>query len=83
MVLLTTFSLPMTAFAAGSGAGMTKTSHTLNEVECIYVAKDAPGTTLAPEGKLCDIAPTALALLGLEIPAEMTAKNLVVSRPNW
>ncbi len=63
--------------------GMTKTSHTLNEVECIYVAKDAPGTVLAPEGKLCDIAPTALALLGIDIPAEMTAKNLVVSRPAW
>ncbi len=63
--------------------GMTKTSHTLNEVECIYVAKDAPGTTLAPEGKLCDIAPTALALLGLGIPAEMTAKNLIVARPSW
>jgi 2,3-bisphosphoglycerate-independent phosphoglycerate mutase len=63
--------------------GMTKTSHTLNEVECIYVAKDAPGTTLAPEGKLCDIAPTALALLGLDIPAEMTARNLIVARPSW
>ncbi len=63
--------------------GMTKTSHTLNEVECIYVAKDAPGTTLAPEGKLCDIAPTALTLLGLGIPAEMTAKNLIVARPSW
>ena len=63
--------------------GMTKTSHTLNEVECIYVAKDAPGTELAPEGKLCDIAPTALALLGLGIPAEMTAKNLIVARPSW
>ena len=63
--------------------GMTKTSHTLNEVECIYVAKDAPGTTLAPEGKLCDIAPTALALLGLDIPAEMTAKNLIEARPSW
>ncbi len=63
--------------------GMTKTSHTLNEVECIYVAKDAPGTTLAPEGKLCDIAPTALALLGIDIPAEMTAKNLIVARPSW
>ena len=63
--------------------GMTKTSHTLNEVECIYVAKDAPGTTLAPEGKLCDIAPTALALLGLDIPAEMTAQNLIVARPSW
>ena len=63
--------------------GMTKTSHTLNEVECIYVAKDAPGTTLAPEGKLCDIAPTALALLGIDIPAEMTAQNLIVARPSW
>ena len=63
--------------------GMTKTSHTLNEVECIYVAKDAPGTTLAPEGKLCDIAPTALALLGIDIPAEMTAKNLIIARPSW
>ena len=63
--------------------GMTKTSHTLNDVECIYVAKDAPGATLAPSGKLCDIAPTALALLGLDIPAEMTAQNLVVARPSW
>ena len=26
--------------------GMVKTSHTLNEVECLYVAKDAPGVTL-------------------------------------
>lgn len=61
--------------------GMRKTSHTLNDVECIYVAKDAPGAVLAPSGKLCDIAPTALALLGLEIPEEMTARNLIVSRP--
>ncbi|MBO7653668.1 MAG: 2,3-bisphosphoglycerate-independent phosphoglycerate mutase, partial [Kiritimatiellae bacterium] len=63
--------------------GMVKTSHTLNDVECIYVAKDAPGTELAPCGKLCDIAPTMLALLGLEIPKEMTAQNLIVKRPEW
>lgn len=63
--------------------GMVKTSHTLNEVELIYVAKDAPGTELAPEGKLCDIAPTALALLGIDIPKEMTADNLIVSRADW
>ena len=62
---------------------MVKTSHTLNDVECIYVAKDAPGTELAPCGKLCDIAPTMLALLGLEIPKEMTAQNLIVKRPEW
>ncbi|MBR3086027.1 MAG: alkaline phosphatase family protein, partial [Kiritimatiellae bacterium] len=61
--------------------GMVKTSHTLNEVELIYVAKDAPGAVLAPEGKLCDIAPTALELMGLKVPPEMTAQSLLVSRP--
>ena len=60
--------------------GMVKTSHTLNDVELIYVAKDAPTAKLAPIGKLCDIAPTALELLGLTKPAEMTAQSLLVSR---
>ena len=63
--------------------GMVKTSHTLNDVECFYVAKDAVGVKLAPAGKLCDVAPTVLALLGLPIPNEMTAQNLVVGRPDW
>lgn len=63
--------------------GMVKTSHTLNEVECLYVAKDAPGAKLIPVGKLCDVAPTVLALLGLPIPKEMTAQSLVAGRPDW
>ena len=63
--------------------GMVKTSHTLNEVECFYVAQDSVGVKLAPAGKLCDVAPTVLALLGLPIPKEMTAQNLVVGRPDW
>lgn len=63
--------------------GMVKTSHTLNEVECLYVAQDSVGVKLAPAGKLCDVAPTVLALLGLPIPKEMTAQNLVVGRPDW
>ncbi len=58
--------------------GMVKTSHTLNEVECIYIARDAPGRVLLPAGKLSDLAPTVLGLLGLEIPAEMSAVNLLV-----
>ena len=58
--------------------GMVKTSHTLNDVELIRVSKDAPGTALAPGGKLCDIAPTALELMGLEIPPEMSARSLIV-----
>jgi len=63
--------------------GMVKTSHTLFEVECLYVAKDSPGVKLLPHGKLSDIAPTALRMLGLDVPADMTADNLVVARPSW
>ena len=58
--------------------GMVKTSHTLNPVECIYVARDAPGTRLLAHGKLADIAPTVLHLMGLQIPPEMTADNLIL-----
>ncbi len=58
---------------------MTKTSHTLHPVEFIYVARDAPGTRLRERGKLADIAVTILHLLGLEVPAEMTADNLIVT----
>jgi 2,3-bisphosphoglycerate-independent phosphoglycerate mutase len=57
--------------------GMTKTSHTLFPVECVYVAEEAPEHTLRPCGKLSDLAPTVLYLLGLPIPAEMTADNLI------
>jgi 2,3-bisphosphoglycerate-independent phosphoglycerate mutase len=57
--------------------GMIKTSHTTYPVECIYVAADAPGGKLIERGKLSDIAPTALKLLGLSVPKEMTA-NLII-----
>jgi 2,3-bisphosphoglycerate-independent phosphoglycerate mutase len=58
--------------------GMVKTSHTLFPVECIYVAKDAPGRKLIDKrGKLADLAPTMLALLGLPQPKEMTAECLL------
>ncbi|MBW2681672.1 MAG: hypothetical protein JRD01_13170, partial [Deltaproteobacteria bacterium] len=53
--------------------------HTLNPVELIYVAGDSPDGRLLDRGKLSDIAPTALYLLGLEIPVEMTAQNLILT----
>lgn len=68
-------------------SGRTKTSHTLFPVECIYVASAPDGRRLTPRGtepagraigKLSDIAPTVLGLLGLPIPPEMTADNLLV-----
>ena len=58
--------------------GMPKTSHTLNKVECIYVAKDADMRTMCADGKLSDIAVTCLDLLGIEKPVQMTAQDLFV-----
>jgi 2,3-bisphosphoglycerate-independent phosphoglycerate mutase len=57
--------------------GMIKTSHTIFPVELIYIAKDAVGKQLKPTGKLADIAPTILNLMGLDIPREMTAEALI------
>ncbi len=57
--------------------GMTKTSHTLYPVECIYVAKDAWDKKLLKRGKLSDLAPTIVKLLGLEVPKEMTSASLI------
>lgn len=56
--------------------GMVKTSHTIFPVECIYVANDSPGLKMIERGKLSDVAPTALKLLGLDIPRDMTADVL-------
>ncbi|MBN2302164.1 MAG: 2,3-bisphosphoglycerate-independent phosphoglycerate mutase [Lentisphaerae bacterium] len=56
--------------------GMVKTSHSMNPVECIYVASDAKNKLLKKSGKLSDIAPTVLHLLDLAVPADMTADNL-------
>ncbi len=56
--------------------GMVKTSHTTFPVELIYVASDANKRRLKDDGKLADIAPTVLQLMGLPVPKEMTAEVL-------
>ena len=58
--------------------GKVKTSHTMNLVECIYVANDAEGTKMIERGKLSDIAVTIVDLLGLEKPEPMTAENIII-----
>jgi len=63
--------------------GNVKTSHTLNDVECIYVARDSAGVRMRPAGRLADIAPTVLALMHLLLNAEATAENLIIGRPLW
>ncbi len=56
------------------------TAHTTYEVECIVVDPRYAGdgkVTLKEGGKLADVMPTALALMGLNQPADMTGDNLL------
>jgi 2,3-bisphosphoglycerate-independent phosphoglycerate mutase len=58
------------------------TAHTLNPVPVVLVSPDgtpARTTTLRPEGRLADVAPTVLQLMGLPKPDEMTGDSLVDS----
>lgn len=52
------------------------TAHTTNPVPFIMVDQQLQHTTLS-EGALCDIAPTMLYSMGVEIPFEMTGKVLI------
>ena len=53
------------------------TAHTTDPVPFVWVSKNAEGKALAEGGRLSDIAPTMLTAMGLEVPAEMTGKNLM------
>jgi 2,3-bisphosphoglycerate-independent phosphoglycerate mutase len=57
------------------------TAHTLNVVEVFVVGEGftAGKTQLRSGGRLADIAPTVLALMGLPKPAEMTGESLIVA----
>lgn len=52
------------------------TAHTTNKVPFIMVDGHLRNKTMH-QGALCDIAPTMLTVMGLEIPAEMTGKSLI------
>lgn len=60
--------------------GEPHTAHTTNPVPLILVdaRPGAPAMTLAPGGRLADIAPSLLALMGLEQPAAMTGHSLLL-----
>jgi 2,3-bisphosphoglycerate-independent phosphoglycerate mutase len=57
------------------------TSHTTSLVPFILVGRDYAGHSdilKSVGGRLCDVAPTMLSLLGLEKPSEMTGASLLV-----
>lgn len=57
--------------------GQPRTSHSINPVEAFYIAADAGDYRMTGRCILPSVGPTILQLLGLEIPAEMTAPGLL------
>ena len=56
--------------------GKPMTNHTLNPVPFVIVSNDYKEIPPLKPGRLADIAPTLLKLMGLEVPAEMTGRVL-------
>jgi len=54
--------------------GTPNTAHTTNPVPLFLVGSSYPKIN---DGRLCDLAPTILKMMGLEIPKEMTGKVLI------
>ena len=54
--------------------GTPHTAHTTNKVPCFIINSDYQSIT---PGSLCDIAPTILKIMGINIPIEMTGKSIV------
>ena len=53
------------------------TAHTTNPVPCIVVSDKLIGKSLRSGGRLADLAPTMLDMMGLEKPVEMTGESLI------
>lgn len=56
--------------------GTPNTAHTTNMVPCIFVSETRKNATIK-SGKLGDLAPTFLYLMGLEKPQDMTGEVLI------
>ena len=53
------------------------TAHTTNDVECIVVDPDRPSAALCSGGRLADVLPTVLELMGIAAPEAMTGRSLL------
>jgi 2,3-bisphosphoglycerate-independent phosphoglycerate mutase len=53
------------------------TAHTTYDVELIVVDDRFKGSKLHEGGRLADVAPTALHMMGLPVPKEMAGRSLI------
>ncbi|MBP5859009.1 2,3-bisphosphoglycerate-independent phosphoglycerate mutase [Marivibrio halodurans] len=59
-----------------TASGQAHTAHTMNRVPLVYCGPRAEGAVLA-DGRLADLAPTLLAIMGLDQPEAMSGTNLI------
>ncbi|MBN1467534.1 MAG: 2,3-bisphosphoglycerate-independent phosphoglycerate mutase [Fusobacteriaceae bacterium] len=57
--------------------GVPFTQHTTNQVPLLLVSNEYKGVELKENGKLADLAPTMLDILGIEKPVEMDGESLI------
>jgi len=57
--------------------GQPHTAHTLNPVPLVYVNDADRDVKIRPGGRICDVAPTMLEIMGVPVPAAMTGKPLL------
>ncbi len=61
--------------------GQPHTAHTLNRVPLVLASARYPAPcTMLADGRLADIAPTVLELMGLPVPTDMTGRSLLVHK---
>jgi 2,3-bisphosphoglycerate-independent phosphoglycerate mutase len=59
--------------------GEVQTAHSTNPVPFVFISAGQEGPVLREDGKLGDIAPTVLEVLGIEKPGVMTGQSLIKS----
>ena len=58
--------------------GQPHTAHTTNPVPMLIIDERHRGARLSPDGRLADVIPTFLSLLGVDQPKLMTGHSLLV-----
>ena len=59
--------------------GTPNTAHSLNPVPFIYVTEN--NSAVVKDGRLADVAPSLLHIMGLEQPGDMTGECLIIDKP--
>jgi len=68
-----------TSFFFTTGKGTMNTDHSNNPVPMVIIGKQFLGkSNFLGKGSLADVAPTILGLMGIQIPVQMTGRNLLV-----